>query len=176
MKINLKERVNLVKNFPMAHITYYDAVPLMTDKYTFSVVINKLKNLIAHKNIDAVAGIESLGFILGSVLAYVLNKKFILVRKQGKLPGKTIAEKYETNYSAGYLELDVTSIAPGQKVFIVDDCLAGGGTALAAAKLVEKLGGVVAGLAFVMELNYLKGREKIKAYKDFDIFSLVNYD
>ncbi len=176
MKIDLKEKIRNIPDFPKPGIMFRDITTLLADHTAFSQVIKKFKKYCKTKEIDAVIGIESRGFIFGAALAHALGKSFVIVRKPGKLPYKKVSEEYELEYGKDKIEIHEDAIKAGQKVLIVDDLLATGGTSLAAAKLVEKLGGVVAGLAFVTELNYLKGREKIKAYKDFDVFSLVNYE
>src|SRR3989344_5852058 len=169
MRVNLKEKIRNIPDFPKPGIMFRDITTLLAEPAAFSHVIKKMKKYYKAKEIDAVVGIESRGFIFGAALAHALGKSFLIIRKPGKLPYKTVAEEYELEYGKDKIEIHEDAIKQGQKVLIVDDLLATGGTSLAAAKLVEKLGGVVAGLAFVTELNYLKGREKIKSYKDFEI-------
>jgi adenine phosphoribosyltransferase len=136
-------------------------------------VIDALKEHYAQSRVDLVLGVEARGFIFAPALAYALGAGFIPVRKPKKLPARTVREEYQLEYGTDSLEMHADAIQPGQNVLIVDDLLATGGTAAAVARLVEQLGGKVAGLGFVVELDFLKGRAKLPGY---DVFSLLQYD
>jgi adenine phosphoribosyltransferase len=171
--MDLKEKVRVVEDFPKKGISFKDITTLLQDKEAYHYTIDTLVNVCKDKNIDVVVGPEARGFVLGAPVAYGLGVGFVLVRKPGKLPAETVSYEYELEYGKDALEIHKDAIKPGQRVVIVDDLLATGGTALAAVKLVEKLGGVVAGVLFAMELGYLNGRETLKGY---DVYSLINYE
>ncbi len=137
------------------------------------MAIDGLINLVKNCDFDYVVGTESRGFIFGAPVAYALGKGFVLVRKKGKLPRETISESYELEYGTAEVEMHVDAIKPGQKVVIIDDLIATGGTVEAAVKLIEREGGEVVKIAFVMELNWLNGRDKLK---DYDVESLIHYE
>jgi adenine phosphoribosyltransferase len=162
-----------VPDFPKEGILFYDITTLLKNEEALKATIDQLVERYQDKTIDAIAGIESRGFIFGVPLAYHLGVGFIPIRKPGKLPAETIAESYALEYGTNTLELHVDAVEKGQKILIVDDLLATGGTAKATCSLVEKLGGEVAGLAFLVELTFLNGRDKLT---DYDIFSLLKYD
>jgi adenine phosphoribosyltransferase len=169
----LKKKIRNIPDFPKKGIMFRDITPLLQDPFTRDYVILKIKEYFKEKKIDAVVCAESRGFIFGAILADHLFCSFVPLRKPGKLPYKTIKEEFDTEYSKDAFEMHEDGIKQGQNVLIVDDLLAKGGTAEAACKLVEKLGGKIQGLAFVINLTFLKGREKLKKY---DIFSVINYD
>jgi len=171
--MDLASLIRSVPDFPIDGILFYDITTLLKDAGGLKESIDRLAVHYKEAGIDKIVGVESRGFIFGVPLAYQLGVGFVLVRKPGKLPAETIAESYELEYGANSLEMHVDAIEKGQNVLIVDDLLATGGTAKATCNLVEKLGGRVAGLAFVIELNFLNGREKLAGY---DIFSLLQYD
>ena len=169
----LKKLVRTVPDFPKPGILFYDITTLLKDKLGFARLIDALSANYIGKEIDLVLGMEARGFIFGPALAYRLNAGFVPVRKPGKLPAETAKVSYELEYGSNALEIHKDAIEKGQRVLIVDDLLATGGTAVATAQLAEGLGGQIAGLAFVVELDFLKGREKLANY---DVFSLLHYD
>jgi adenine phosphoribosyltransferase len=169
----LKKLIREVPDFPKKGILFYDITTLLKDKTGFATLIDKLSELYVAKQIDLVLGMEARGFIFAPALAYRLNAGFVPVRKPGKLPAECVKYDYALEYGSNTLEVHRDAIQKGQRVLIVDDLLATGGTAEATAKLVEKLGGVIAGMGFVVELDFLKGREKLKQY---DVVSLLHYD
>lgn len=169
----LKKLIREVPDFPKPGILFYDITTLLKDKLGFATLINALSEHYIEKNIDLVLGIEARGFIFGPALAYRLNAGFAPVRKPRKLPAETAKVTYQLEYGSDTLEIHKDAIHRGQRVIIVDDLLATGGTCQATVQLAESLGGNIAGLAFVVELDFLKGRER---FKDYDVFSLLHYD
>jgi adenine phosphoribosyltransferase len=169
----LKNLIREVPDFPKKGILFYDITTLLRDKTGFARLIDLFSEHYIGKQIDLVLGMEARGFIFGPALAYRLNAGFVPVRKPGKLPAATYRVEYELEYGSNALEIHKDAIEPGQRVLIVDDLLATGGTAVATAKLVSSLGGQIAGLAFVVELDFLRGREKLKGH---EVFSLLHYD
>ncbi|HEX5948643.1 MAG TPA: adenine phosphoribosyltransferase [Actinomycetota bacterium] len=161
-----------VPDFPQQGITFKDITPLLADEVAFSSVIDMIVVHYGRGTVDKVVGIEARGFILASPVAYHFGAGFVPVRKAGKLPWETEAESYELEYGTETLEIHRDAFRPGERVLIVDDVLATGGTAEATAALVERLGGKVVGIACLVELSFLKGREKIRGY---DFFSLVTF-
>ncbi|MFH0778504.1 MAG: adenine phosphoribosyltransferase [Candidatus Eisenbacteria bacterium] len=172
MSERLKKIIRNVPDFPKKGIVFRDITTLLSAGQEFSKVIDTLAEECGRRRPDVILAVESRGFVLGGALAYRLKLPFVPARKPGKLPWKTVREEYELEYGKDALEVHADSIGSGQRVVIVDDLLATGGTALAAARLVEKLGGGVAGIVFLIELEFLKGRERLAAY---DLFSLVKY-
>jgi adenine phosphoribosyltransferase len=169
----LKELVRTVPDFPKPGILFYDITTLLKDKTGFAQLIDALAAHYIGKEIDLVLGIEARGFIFGPALAYRLNAGFVPVRKPKKLPAKTARVSYDLEYGADALEIHLDAIEPGQRVVIVDDLLATGGTMQATVQLVRQLGGQIAGLGFAIELDFLKGRAK---FPEYDVFSLLHYD
>jgi len=169
----LKSLIRQVPDFPKPGINFYDITTLLKDPEGLHAIIDALSRHYAGKGIRTVAGIEARGFIFAPALAYALNAGFVPIRKAKKLPAATERVEYALEYGTDSVEVHVDAIEPGQKVLIVDDVLATGGTASATAKLVEKLGGVVAGLGFVIELDFLSGRKKLSRY---DVDSLLHYE
>ena len=169
----LKKLIREVPDFPKPGILFYDITTLLKDKLGFATLINALSEHYFEKNIDLVLGIEARGFIFGPALAYRLNAGFAPVRKPRKLPAETAKVTYQLEYGSDTLEIHKDAIHPGQRVIIVDDLLATGGTCQATVQLTESLGGNIAGLAFVVELDFLKGRDR---FNDYDVFSLLHYD
>src|SRR5215472_13364167 len=169
---DLKSLIREVQDFPKPGINFYDITTLLKSPQGLQAVIDALRRHYSGKGIRTVAGIEARGFIFAPALAYALNAGFIPIRKPKKLPAATEKVEYALEYGTDSVEVHIDAIEPGQKVLIVDDVLATGGTASAAAKLVEKLGGVVAGLGFVIELDFLSGRNKLAGY---DVDSLLHY-
>lgn len=169
----LKALVRTVPDFPKPGILFYDITTLLKDPKGFATLIDALAQYYIDKKIDLVLGIEARGFIFGPALAYRLNAGFVPVRKPRKLPAPTARVTYDLEYGSDTLEIHVDAIEPGQRVVLVDDLLATGGTMEATIKLVQQLGGEIAGLGFAIELDFLKGRER---FKDYDVFSLLHYD
>lgn len=171
--MDLAATIRSVPDFPIKGILFYDITTLLKDPAALKESIDRLTQHYQEAGPDKVVGIESRGFIFGLPLAYELGAGFVPVRKPGKLPAATLSESYALEYGTNSLEIHVDAIEKGQRVLIVDDLLATGGTAKATCNLVEQLGGTVVGLAFAIELNFLKGREKLKGY---EVFSLIQYD
>jgi adenine phosphoribosyltransferase len=169
----LKKLIREVPDFPKKGILFYDITTLLKDKLGFATLIDALSEYYLPKKVDLVLGMEARGFIFGPALAYRLNAGFVPVRKPGKLPSAASRVEYELEYGSNALEVHRDAIEKGQRVIIVDDLLATGGTAQATAKLAALLGAEIAGLGFVVELDFLKGRDKLKGY---DVFSLLHYD
>ena len=169
----LKALIREVADFPKPGINFYDITTLLKDPKGFAALIDALAQYYIDKDIDLVLGIEARGFIFGPALAYRLNAGFVPVRKPRKLPGPTVRVTYDLEYGSDTLEVHADAIEPGQRVVLVDDLLATGGTMEATIKLVQQLGGEIAGLGFAIELDFLKGRER---FRDYDVFSLLHYD
>lgn len=162
---NLKDYIRSIENFPKEGILFRDVTSVLQDKEGLQLAINQMKEKIRKIDFDIIVAPESRGFIFGMPLAYELKKGFVPVRKKGKLPYKTIEQSYDLEYGSATLEIHEDSIKPGQKVVIVDDLLATGGTLDAIIKLVERLGGEVVDICCLIELVDLKGRELLKSYK-----------
>ncbi|HEY0759902.1 MAG TPA: adenine phosphoribosyltransferase [Acidisarcina sp.] len=169
----LKALVRTVPDFPKPGILFYDITTLLKDKIGFATLIDALAAHYIDKDVDLVLGIEARGFIFGPALAYRLNAGFVPVRKPRKLPAPTARVTYDLEYGSDSLEIHIDAIEPGQRVVLVDDLLATGGTMEATIRLVQQLGGHIAGLAFAIELDFLKGRDK---FEEYDTFSLLHYD
>jgi adenine phosphoribosyltransferase len=169
----LKELIREVPDFPKKGILFYDITTLLKDKLGFATLIDALAEHYLNKDIDLVLGMEARGFIFGPALAYRLNAGFVPVRKPGKLPAATASLSYDLEYGSNTLEIHKDAIQSGQRVIIVDDLLATGGTAGATVQLAKSLGAEVCGVGFVVELDFLNGREKLKGC---DVFSLLHYD
>ena len=170
--MELKDRISEYANFPKKGILFRDFSPMLKDPSAMSVVVEEFSKHFHPKDVDVFVGIESRGFILASILAQKYNKGMVLLRKAGKLPGKTVKTSYTIEYGKAVLEIQKTALNEGERVVICDDLLATGGTANAAAKLVEKMKGKVTGFAFIIELTELDGVKKISKYKTV---SLVQY-
>ena len=168
----LRAKVRDVPDFPKPGIVFKDITPLLADEVSFSTVIDEIVVAFGRGTIDKVVGVEARGFIVASPVAYHFGAGFVPVRKRGKLPWETVAETYELEYGEETLEIHRDAIKPGERVAIVDDVLATGGTAEATAKLVESLGGTVQGFAFLIELGFLQGRDRLKGY---EVLSLITY-
>ncbi|WP_024615781.1 adenine phosphoribosyltransferase [Clostridium sp. Ade.TY] len=171
--MDLKEKIRVIENFPKEGISFKDITTLIADGEGLKASVDEIVEHLKDKNIDVVVGPEARGFIFGVPVAYALGVGFIPVRKPGKLPGETISIAYDLEYGTDNLELHKGAIKKGQRVAIVDDLLATGGTIEAVARLVELAGGEVASLDFVIELTDLKGRDKLQGY---DVMSLTQYD
>jgi len=172
-KMNLEKLIRDVPNFPKEGIIFKDITTLLKDSAGLNETINALYELAKGKGITKVAGIESRGFILGGALAQKLNAGFVPIRKPKKLPAETISATYELEYGTDKIEIHKDAIVPGDKVLLHDDLLATGGTMEAAVKLIEQLGGEVVQISFIIELDFLKGKEKLAGY---DVHSLIHYD
>ena len=162
---NLKDYIRNIEDFPKKGIIFRDVTTVIQDKDGLKLAIDQMKKKVEDIDFDIIVAPESRGFIFGMPLAYALEKSFVPVRKQGKLPCKTIEQSYDLEYGSATLEIHEDSIKPGQKVIIVDDLLATGGTLEAIIKLVERLGGKVEGICCLIELVDLKGRSRLKGYK-----------
>ena len=171
--MNLKPLIREVPDFPKPGINFKDITTLLKNGEAFQQVINDFANHFKDQRPDIVVGAESRGFLLGAPLAYKLGCGFVMVRKPGKLPAAVAKASYALEYGEDMLEIHLDSIQPGQKVLIVDDLLATGGTISATTQLVKQLKGEIVGFAFVIELDFLKGRDKLAGY---DVLSLVHYD
>jgi len=169
----LEQKIRNVQDFPKQGIGFKDITTLLKDGKAFQDCIDELANNINAREIDVIVGTESRGFIFAAALAYKLGIGFVPVRKPGKLPAETIKEEYELEYGTDSLEIHVDAINDGQRVLIIDDLLATGGTVVATVNLVERLHGKVVGVGFLIELTFLNGRDKLKSYP---VFSLIKYD
>src|ERR1700751_4380028 len=168
---HLKSLIREVPDFPKKGILFYDITTLLKDRLGFATLIDALAEYYLPKKVDLILGMEARGFIFGPALAYRLNAGFVPVRKPGKLPAATVKCEYELEYGSNCLEVHKDAIEKGQRVLIVDDLLATGGTAVATAQLAKSLGADIAGLAFVVELDFLNGRDKLKPY---NVLSLLH--
>ena len=168
----IKSLIRDVPDFPQPGIVFKDITPLLADEIAYSTVIDLIVVHFGRGNVDKVVGIEARGFILASPVAYHFGAGFVPVRKQDKLPWETESEEYALEYGTATLEIHRDAVQPGERVLIVDDVLATGGTARATARLVERLGGKVIGIACVIELAFLEGRKNLEG---FDFFSLITY-
>ena len=170
--MNLRERINEYKDFPKKGILFRDFSPMLKDPSAMSVVVEEFEKNYHPKDVDVFVGIESRGFIVASILAQKYSKGMVMLRKEGKLPGKTVKTSYTTEYGKAVLEIQKNALKEGERVVICDDLLATGGTAKTAAKLVERIGAKVVGFAFIIELTELNGIKEINNYKTV---SLVQY-
>lgn len=169
----LKRLIREVPDFPKPGINFYDITTLLKDPNGLKLTIDALTDEYSSQKINTVIGVESRGFIFGAPLAYQLGAGFVPVRKPRKLPAETVSVSYDLEYGSDTLEIHKDAVGEGHKVLIVDDLLATGGTAKAVVDLVEKLGGNIVGLSFIVELTFLKGRDKFAGY---DVRSLISYD
>jgi len=169
--LNLKSKIRRIPEFK--GVVFWDITPLLKDRDAFRECIKQMANHFRAKKIDLVASNEARGFIIGGALAYELGAGFVPIRKKGKLPSRVVNLTYSKEYESDTIEMHQDSIDPGQKVLLVDDLLATGGTIKANAELVEKLGGEIVGMGFLVELEYLHGRESLG--NKYEVFSLVNY-
>ena len=172
-RMDLKQHIRHVPDFPKPGILFYDITTLLRDAAAFREAIELMTEPFKDERIDIVVGMESRGFIFSAPMALHLEAGFVPVRKLGKLPSETISVEYELEYGTNTLEVHRDAVRPKQRVLIVDDLLATGGTARAVVDLVEGLGGKIVGLLFVVELNFLNGRQKFNGY---DVRSLIRYD
>ncbi len=170
---DMKRLIREVPNWPKPGILFYDITTLLKDPQGFRALIDSLYDHYHGRPVDVVAGIEARGFIFGPALAYRLGAGFVPIRKPNKLPAEKVKETYALEYGTDAVEMHMDAIQPGQRVLVCDDLLATGGTAGAAARLVQKLGGKVVGCGFAIELTFLNGRRKLDG---LDVFSLLQYD
>ena len=170
---NIKKTIRTIPHFPMKGIMFRDITTLLKDANAFKETIDALVERYRYQSFDVVAGIESRGFIIAGVIAYLLGKGFIPIRKPGKLPAETYRVDYELEYGNDAIEMHKDSVNQGSRVLIVDDLLATGGTMKAACEIIEKAGGDVVECAFIVDLPDLKGREKLK---DYQVFTLVEFE
>ena len=170
---DLKKLIRQLPDYPVKGVIFLDITPVFKDSQAMKYVIDAQANLFKKKRIDLVAGVEARGFIVGAPLAYALGVGFVPIRKPGKLPWKKKKVTYQLEYGEEAVEIHLDAVSRGQRVLLVDDLLATGGTAKAAATLIEELGGEVAGVSFIVELQHLKGREKLIHYP---VHSLITYN
>lgn len=173
MHDSLKKAIRSVPDFPKKGIVFRDITTLLKNPVAFNLAADLLYERFKDARIAKVVSAESRGYILGSVLAYRLHAGFVPVRKPGKLPAETIREEYKLEYGSDVLEMHTDAVQKGERVLVHDDLLATGGTIEATCKLVERAGGMIVGLAFLIELDFLKGRDRLKQY---DVFSLIRYE
>lgn len=169
---NFAAYIRNVPDFPVKGIQFKDITTLLKDGELFAQVIDQMYDPFRHEDIDKISAVEARGFILGGALSYKLNLGFVPIRKPGKLPAETLAEEYDLEYGKDSIEVHQDGVRKGDRVLLVDDLLATGGTAAAACKLIERLGGKIIGISFLIELTELKGREKLDNYK---VNSLITY-
>lgn len=170
--MDLKKYIKDIPDFPEPGVLFRDVTPLLADKDAYQESIRLLSDFAKEKKVDLVVGPEARGFLFGCPVALALNCGFVPVRKPGKLPREVVSESYDLEYGSNEIQMHSDSIQPGQNVLIVDDLLATGGTVDAAVSLIEKMGGNVVGIAFLIELEALKGRELLK---DYDVYSVLKY-
>lgn len=171
--MELSKFIRDVPDFPKSGIIFKDITTLLKNSEAFKEALNQLYSQVAKLEVDKVVAIESRGFIFGSLLAEKLNAGFVPVRKPGKLPAEKISESYQLEYGIDSLEIHIDAINKGDKVLIHDDLLATGGTVEAVCKMIEKLGGEIVGILFLIELDFLRGRDKLKKYP---VYSIIHYD
>ena len=169
----LEDYVRSSPDFPEEGIIFRDITSVLQDADGLHLAIDSMQDLLKNVDFDVIVGAESRGFVFGAPIAYNMHKPFVLIRKKGKLPCETVSQKYDLEYGSAEIEMHKDSIKPGQKVVLVDDLIATGGTIEAAAELVESLGGVVVKIIFLMELAGLKGRERLKKY---NVDSVIRYE
>jgi adenine phosphoribosyltransferase len=169
---DLRDYIRDVPDFPQPGVLFRDITPLLKDASAFNAALDAMQAYVASRRADAIVGIESRGFLVGTPLAARLGLPFVPIRKPGKLPAAHMSIEYSLEYGEGQLDIHSDALSAGDSVVIVDDLLATGGTAVGAAKLVELLGAEVAGIAFLIELKELEGRQRLQAY---DVFALIDY-
>ena len=169
----LEDYVRTIPDFPEPGIMFRDITTVLSDADGLKLAFDEMQKTLDGLDFDIIAGAESRGFIFGAAIAYNMHKPFVLIRKKGKLPGLTVEKSYDLEYGKATIEIHKDAVEPGQKVVIIDDLIATGGTVEAAAQLVEKLGGEVVKMVFLMELAGLKGRERLAKY---DVASVIKYE
>ncbi|MBR3068566.1 MAG: adenine phosphoribosyltransferase [Lachnospiraceae bacterium] len=170
---NVADYVRTIPDFPQPGIMFRDITTVLQDADGLQLAIDEMQKLLSDVDFDMIAGAESRGFIFGAALAYNMHKPLLLVRKKGKLPGETVSQSYDLEYGQATIEIHKDAVKPGDKIVIVDDLIATGGTVEAAAKLIEKLGGKVVRMVFLMELKGLEGRKRLAEY---DVKSVLAYE
>lgn len=170
--MDFKEYIRVVPDFPQPGVLFKDITTLLKDGKAYRAAIDALKEKVSAMDIDLIAGPEARGFVVGAPLAIMLGKGFVPIRKSGKLPGETVEASYDLEYGKDRLSIHKDSIKPGQKILIADDLLATGGTIATTINLIQQLGGEIVGAAFLIELSYLNGREKLPG---IDVVSLMTY-
>ena len=171
--MDIRKKIRTIPDFPKKGILFRDITTLLKDREAFKYVVDILTERCRVRKVDVVVGIEARGFIVGAPVAYNIGASFVPIRKKAKLPGKTISASYDLEYGSENMEMHCDAIVAGQKVAIIDDLLATGGTAKAAVELVEKLKGIIVDIEFIIELKPLNGRKKLEGYS---VFSIVDYD
>ncbi|MCY6958576.1 adenine phosphoribosyltransferase [Clostridium brassicae] len=171
--MDLRESIRIIDGFPKEGISFKDVTTLLQNSKAFKYSVDKVAEHLKDKNVDVIVGPEARGFLFGAPVAYAVGVGFVPVRKKGKLPSDTVSVDYSLEYGTDTLEIHEDAIKPGQRVAIVDDLLATGGTIESVVKLIEKLGGEVVSVDFIIELTDLKGKDKLDGY---DVMSLVQYD
>jgi adenine phosphoribosyltransferase len=172
LNINLKKKIRERKDWPCAGVTFQDLTPLLADSQSFLFLMESLYAYYKDIPIDKIVAVESKGFIFGSVLAHKLKSGFVLVRKQGKLPYRTLTQDYNLEYGSGVLEVHTDNVAKGERVLVLDDVLATGGTALATIKLMKRLEAQIVGCAFILEIQKLGGKQFLQG---LDVFSVIKF-
>ncbi|HEX9015218.1 MAG TPA: adenine phosphoribosyltransferase [Chloroflexota bacterium] len=170
--MKLEDKIRDVPDFPIKGVLFKDITTLLKDPDAYHTAIDAMVDRFRDKEVDVVVGMESRGFVLAAPMAYLLGAGLVPVRKLGKLPAETVRAEYSLEYGTNTLEMHKDAIQPGQRVLVVDDLLATGGTTQATVKLVEQVGGKVLAIAFLIELTFLHGREKLKGY---DIYAEIKY-
>ena len=171
--MDLKSKIRVIEDFPKKGISFKDITTLLKDGEAYKYLVRELSDQLKNLNVDVIVGPEARGFLIGTPVAYDLGVGFVPIRKPGKLPAETISYEYELEYGTDLLQIHKDAIKPGQRVAILDDLLATGGTVLATAKLIEQLGGQVVSINFLIELNFLQGRDVLQ---DYEVHSLVQYE
>lgn len=171
--MNLRDHIRVIEDFPKPGVRFKDITTLLKDGEAYHEAINQLKEMVSELEIDVIAGPEARGFVIGAPLSYAMGIGFVPIRKSGKLPAEAIEADYDLEYGKDKLALHKDAIQPGQRVLIADDLLATGGTIATSIHLIKQLGGVVVGAAFLIELGYLNGRDKMSG---IDVFSLIRYE
>ncbi|MEA3422637.1 MAG: adenine phosphoribosyltransferase [Bacillota bacterium] len=170
--MDIKEKIRVIEDFPVEGISFKDITTLLSDGEAFNFSINEMIRMIGDLEFDVIVAPEARGFLIGSPISFQMKKPFVPIRKKGKLPFETLTYEYELEYGTDILEVHNDAIKPGDRVLIVDDLLATGGTVKAIVEMVKKLGGEVVGLEFLIELDFLKGRDLLKEYR---VESLIQY-
>jgi len=173
--MSIKSKIRTVPDYPIEGIMFRDIATLISDSEGLQDCINEFRKRYRNFDIDYIAGIESRGFIVGSALAYSLNKGFVMIRKPGKLPGKVIDEEYKLEYGKDRIEIQADAFPPNSKILLVDDLIATGGTVMAAINLIEKLGGLLTEIAFIVNLPDLGGSKKL-VEKGYSFFSITEFE
>lgn len=170
--IDIRKLIRIVPDFPKPGIGFFDITTLLKDKQGFQEVIDTFANHFKDFDFDKISGVEARGFVFASALAYKMNKGLILIRKPGKLPAETFSQEYELEYGADAVEMHKDAVEPSEKIVVIDDLIATGGTVKAACKLIENAGGEVAGIGFMIELCFLKGIDKLKKYNIYSMLKI----